>query len=162
MPWPSMTQSGPPASSLPREFNAFLFAPVGGDRDGMALSVLSALARRDVDPWQEAAELANMPADGARARLTSLIIPLGPDMGDDAAAIVTRLLALLPRSDAKIQPLATNSNAWAAAYLLAMIVVLVTQFTIASRQTPTRAADASTPALSAKLQQTTSLSPTVR
>ncbi len=77
----------------------------------MALSVLSALARRNVDPWQEAAELANMPPEGARARLTSLIIPLSPETEDDAATIVGRLIALLPRSSAKAQSSATNSNA---------------------------------------------------
>jgi hypothetical protein len=40
------------------DFDAFLFAPVGEERNGMLLSVLSALARLDVDPWQEAARLA--------------------------------------------------------------------------------------------------------
>lgn len=44
--------------SLPNsEFNAFVFAPIGEERNGMLLSVMSALARRDIDPWQEAARL---------------------------------------------------------------------------------------------------------
>jgi len=34
------------------EFETFLYAPIGQDNEGMPLSVLSALARRDVDPWQ--------------------------------------------------------------------------------------------------------------
>jgi len=45
-------------SPLGSEFGIFLFAPIGKDRDGMLLSVVSALARLDVDPWQEADELA--------------------------------------------------------------------------------------------------------
>jgi hypothetical protein len=48
-----MTYSGS-ASRLGSEFDDFLFAPIGEDRNGMLLSVLSALARLDIDPWQEA------------------------------------------------------------------------------------------------------------
>ena len=48
--------------SLPgAEFNDFLFAPIGEDGNGMLVSVLSGLARLDVDPWQEAAKLAQLP-----------------------------------------------------------------------------------------------------
>ena len=39
---------------LGREFDKFLYASVGNDNDGMPLTVLSALARMDVDPWEEA------------------------------------------------------------------------------------------------------------
>ena len=37
-------------SSLDPQFNGFLFASIAEDSHGIALSVLSALARRDVDP----------------------------------------------------------------------------------------------------------------
>jgi len=40
------------------EFDEFLCAPIGADRNGTGLSVLSALARLNVDPWQEATSLA--------------------------------------------------------------------------------------------------------
>ena len=36
------------------EFDKFLGAPVGEGRNGTPLSVLSALARLNVDPWHEA------------------------------------------------------------------------------------------------------------
>jgi hypothetical protein len=53
----------PAAIALPRaEFNAFLFARTGEDRNGMPVSVLSGLARLDMDPWQE--EAAQLPASG--------------------------------------------------------------------------------------------------
>ena len=39
----------------------------------MALSVLSAFARRNVDPWQEAARLSQLPRDVATGELCSLI-----------------------------------------------------------------------------------------
>ena len=58
------------AIALPgAEFNDFLFAPIGEDRNGMLVSVLSGLARLDVDPWQEAADLAQLPGETATQRL---------------------------------------------------------------------------------------------
>jgi hypothetical protein len=48
-----MTRSSS-AFRLGSEFDDFLFAPIGGqDRDGLMVSVLSALARVNFDPWQE-------------------------------------------------------------------------------------------------------------
>ena len=51
-----------PASvaNLGSEFDAFLFAPIGEEKNGMLLSVVSALARLNIDPWQEAANLATL------------------------------------------------------------------------------------------------------
>ena len=64
----------------------------------MLLSVLSALARLDLDPWREAAELARMPQQIARQRLTSLIeaLPNQPPTRPKPEAVSTRLIALLP------------------------------------------------------------------
>ena len=81
------------------EFDAFLFAPVGEERNGMLLSVLSALARLDIDPWREAADLARMPGKLASQRLASLIetfpdLPTPPAGSETTAA---RLVALLPQ-----------------------------------------------------------------
>jgi hypothetical protein len=59
-----MTRS-PSISVLGSEFDDFLFAPIGEDRNDMPLSVLSALARLDIDPWHEAAELARLPGETA-------------------------------------------------------------------------------------------------
>ena len=81
------------------EFDQFLGASIGEDRNGTGLSVLSALARLDVDPWKEAASLARMPREAAAVRLTELIeaLPLA-----QASAIASRmsaasLVALLPK-----------------------------------------------------------------
>jgi hypothetical protein len=60
------------------EFDDFLLAPIGEDNGGMLLSVLSALARLDVDPWEEAARLAELPGDKATRKLAALIAAL-PD-----------------------------------------------------------------------------------
>jgi hypothetical protein len=85
-------------SVLGSEFNDFLFARIGEDKNEMPLSVLSALARLDIDPWQEAAELARLPGETASQRLASLIgaLPDGPSAHPDPGTIA-RLTALLPR-----------------------------------------------------------------
>ena len=61
-----------PTPALAREFDDFLFSSIGEDSNGMLLSVVSALARLDVDPWQEAANLAQLPGTTAARRLASL------------------------------------------------------------------------------------------
>ncbi len=64
----------------------------------MPLSVLSALARLDIDPWQEADKLARLPGETATQRLASLIatLPDWPSMHLDNGTIAARLIALLP------------------------------------------------------------------
>ncbi|MGO4870169.1 MAG: hypothetical protein ACLPGW_06095 [Roseiarcus sp.] len=85
---------------LGREFDDFLFASIGEDRNGTTLSVLSALARFDVDPWQETASLARMPKETATVRLAALIgaTPMDLATGLSAATIAARLIALLPQA----------------------------------------------------------------
>lgn len=81
-------------------FDAFLYAPVGVEKNGMELSVVSALARFGVDPWQEAARLATLPqelaADGLRLLLDRL--PGEVWRSSDTPAIAARLVKLLPRA----------------------------------------------------------------
>ncbi|MEP7063011.1 MAG: hypothetical protein ABI881_11490 [Betaproteobacteria bacterium] len=98
------------------EFDGFLMATIGGDSNnsGMQLSVLSALARLDVDPWQEAAELSRLPSETAIRKLTSLIaaLPNGPSTRLDAGTIAARLIPLLPRrAVSDVQPRARLSDA---------------------------------------------------
>jgi hypothetical protein len=85
---------------LPRsEFDEFLFSPIGVVSNAMALSVLSMLARLDIDPWQEAAELAGLPGKIATERLASLIAapPNGLAAHFDPTTIAAHLITLLPR-----------------------------------------------------------------
>ena len=42
------------SSLIGPEFDEFLGASIGEDRNGTGLSVLSAFARLNVDPWEEA------------------------------------------------------------------------------------------------------------
>jgi hypothetical protein len=84
------------------EFDKFLGASIGEDRNGAGLSVLSAFARLNVDPWQEAMSLARMPSDGAAVRLTELIeaLPCAPANTIPPRIIAGRLVALLPKGKA--------------------------------------------------------------
>ena len=93
-----MTRSASPPLLGP-EFDYFLFAPIGEERNGMLLSVVSALARLDVDPWQETAQLAQLPGATATQRLASLIaaLPDRPSAHQDPRTIAARLIELLPR-----------------------------------------------------------------
>jgi hypothetical protein len=80
------------------DFDRFLYAEVGEDRQGGLLSVVSALARVGVDPWGEAALLARMPVDNAVRSLCVLLakLPAGSGQPADSVALATRLVALLP------------------------------------------------------------------
>ena len=66
----------------------------------MRLSVISALARSNVDPWEEAARLAAMPRAIAEKTLLSILdLVSGRSWkSPEAAAISARLVRLLPQS----------------------------------------------------------------
>jgi hypothetical protein len=145
------------ATSLGSEFDNFLFAPVRVEGNGMLLSVISALARLDLDPWQEATRLAGLPEEAATQRLTLLIAALPEGLSAHLApgAIAARLIALLPRS-------ATPDVTWRrtphsaddvkklriGAYLFAVlfVVMLATQWIVASQQPPPQTDSDSAPA----------------
>jgi hypothetical protein len=63
----------PSVSSFTSKYDHFLFAPICEEANGMQLSVLSALARMDVDPWKEATRLAAMPKVIAERTLVSTL-----------------------------------------------------------------------------------------
>ncbi len=77
------------------DLDPFLVAPIGEERNGTPLSVLSALARLDKDPWQEAATLTAMTIQDATLRLTSL---LSNAANPPEPAEIARVVALLPRT----------------------------------------------------------------
>jgi len=137
-----------PISVPGSEFNDFLFAPIGEDRNGMLVSVLSGLARSDVDPWQEAAKLAQLPGEAATKELAALIGALLDKAASypDPRTIATRLIALLPRPlGSNGGPQQTPHSAWAVMnsrpwwiYVVFMCFVLGTQFLIANHQLPAK------------------------
>jgi hypothetical protein len=88
------------------EFEDFLYALIGSDKNNMPLSVLSALARLNVDPWEEAAELMELPKDAATRRLAALIgrLPGGRYLQADPKTSAGRLIELLPRRGSSNAP----------------------------------------------------------
>jgi hypothetical protein len=87
-------------TELPRlesQYDAFLFAPVC-EADEMTLSVLSVLARHDVDPWQEAARLAQLSKEQAVNSLASKICKSNSERwsASEASVLAARLIELLP------------------------------------------------------------------
>jgi hypothetical protein len=146
------------AASIPglgSEFDAFLFAPVGEEPSGMLLSVVSALARLDVDPWREAGKLARLPVEAATQRLASLIAALPEASGPrwDPGAIATRLIGLLPHLDgphgSTIQlpgASATNKPSTMLIWTIVAMLMLSAQWIAAShQQSPAPGTDASAP-----------------
>lgn len=133
------------ASPFGREFEDFLFAPIGEDRNGMLLSVLSALARLNVDPWREAAKLAGLPVKTATQDLAALIakIPEGPSARPDPATIAARLVKLLPRwvgsgteASGTARKNATTTKSRALLFVILMVLVLAAHTFMESGRAP--------------------------
>jgi len=104
------------AFALPHsDLNRFLFAEIGVEASGMPLSVLSILARLDVDPWQEAGRLASLPRSAAIDILARMIAttPASSWSYPDSTSIASRLVGLLPAHENS--PVATPSHAPASA-----------------------------------------------
>ena len=62
--------SSPSVVYLTPQFDDFLFARINEDSEATPLSVLSVLARLGVDPWEEAAKLAQSIAPPIRRQKT--------------------------------------------------------------------------------------------
>ncbi|MEJ1962310.1 MAG: hypothetical protein WDO56_12500 [Gammaproteobacteria bacterium] len=135
-------------------FDAFLFAPIGEDGNGLSLSVVSALARMDLDPWQEAATLAGLPADAAAHKLAALFSALPDQLLSERSRDTTaaRLISLLPRpADSPVGSLVgspatptgtshpTDSRIGTSTLLFAlyMLVLLASQFFMSRHDSPT-------------------------
>jgi hypothetical protein len=130
----------------------------------MPLSVLSALARLDVDPWEEAAELSELPTDTATQRLASLIarLPGGRWTPADARTIATRLIELLPRGFSSQVPLPEKARGApamtgpvSAMVLICAALVVIALFMAASREPSSRSNPADAPAVTADPPPTT-------
>lgn len=89
-------------------YNDFLFGSLGPGEGGTEITVLSALSRLGIDPWQEAERLAALPRAAAVQALSDTIARLpdgtwgaSPEAGGMIAA---RLVALLPAGVAAAAP----------------------------------------------------------
>jgi hypothetical protein len=91
-----------PALNVTSTYDAFLFAPIVDESGVTRLSVLSALARMNVDPWDEAARLATLSTSDAEKSLLSTLnlFPGHPQSSPETETLAVRLVALLPKARA--------------------------------------------------------------
>ena len=88
------------------DLHNFLFAAVGEERNGIPLSMMSALAQLDLDPWEEAGRLASLATQEAVERLTALILRL-PGLrrpSSEARQIAVGLIDVLPTHNGGAKP----------------------------------------------------------
>ncbi len=87
----------------PPEFEPFLYAFVGEDARGSSVTVLSALARLNLDPWAEAADLATLGREAAALRVGALLSRVRdvPALGRSHGPVGRELSRLLPERKAR-------------------------------------------------------------
>jgi len=130
-------------------YDDFLFAPICDEPGGMRLSVLSALARMNVDPWEEAARLATLSTPNAQKTLVSTL-KLFADKRQRAAEteiLATRLVALLPKTDeataAKAATIAKGRAQPTISWLVWLCFAFAMSFLTPHQPAPTTSAGAS-------------------
>ena len=98
------------------EYNPFLFAAIGEDKAGMPLTVLTALTRLGIDPWQEAGRLSGLSRESAAVAPAATIatLPEGDWKAAESGAIAARLVAWLPGRSASAKVAAAAPSAKAA------------------------------------------------
>ena len=130
-------------------YDDFLFAAICDEPGGMPLSVLSAFARMNVDPWDEAARLATLSTPDAQKTLVSTLnlFPGKRQRSAETEILAARLIALLPKARAATTPKAAaiagsraqGNNFWLMWLCFAIAMSFLSQH---QHATTTSAADA--------------------
>jgi hypothetical protein len=141
------------------EFDKFLFTALGDDQNGLPLSVVSLLARMNLDPWVEAGALAALPAEAAARRLAGSLDALTDPLlrQTNSETTIRRLLALLPRPGPAAAPTLTSSSDTSApeprshirsiVFIASTLALIVgSQILIAHRHVPVQSATGPSPA----------------
>jgi hypothetical protein len=118
-------------SGLEPQYDAFLFASLS-ETDEVTLSVLSLLARQNVDPWQEAARLTQLPKAQAINSLAAKIWKSNSERWSpsEASIMAAYLIDLLPsHSHLHSSPLWAGENTrkltiWMVAWMLFMSIAI--------------------------------------
>jgi hypothetical protein len=86
-------------TTVSRNFDDFLYSVIREEAGGGSLTMLSLLARHNVDPWEAAQGLARLPRQAAAAELRRLIAAVDHEelMPHDDEAFAVALVARLPR-----------------------------------------------------------------
>jgi hypothetical protein len=132
----------PQYSLINSEFNEFLFAPVGEEKNGIELTVLSALTRLGLDPWREAARLSSLPREAAARALAAAIatLPEGDWLVSDCRVIAARLVDRLPGRSAPAAQSSRSARSWelkmtsrTAMWLFCLALAVVVLFAVMHR-----------------------------
>ncbi len=116
----------------------FLFAEIGIEQNGSALTVLSFLARSGVDPWQTAAQWAKAPPARVVEWLAAdiALLPLAREAIDAAHETASRLVQLLPSQGPSSADAASAGRAtpprWGPLILLAGSIAISLAVTLAA------------------------------
>lgn len=117
------------------DLDQFLFATVGDERDGMPLSVISALTALGLDPWTEATRLSSLEKGEAVKQLVLMIARLPGErwVSSDIRKIAVGLIERLPSAsgtavapDSRRQPgveLAPSKIFWLVCLLVTMVAL---------------------------------------
>jgi hypothetical protein len=132
------------------DLNAFLFADVGTELNGSALTILSILARLGQDPWAEAARWAKMPKAAAIDSLARSIgkMPLSSQALAETFATASSLIQLLPVQSRDVRQgisgdgRTPTAQEWVAIALLCLSLV----FSVVVNMIPDHASTATPPA----------------
>jgi hypothetical protein len=141
-------------ATLSPEFDDFLFAPIGEERNGMSLSVMSAFSRLNIDPWQEAAQLSDLSKEKAVEALAPILarLPAGRWAAVDIPAIARRLVEILPRHEIVTKTVTTmrvrGKVPARAIYILLLAVCAMVYFGFIAHHQPPVSSDAAPPAMS--------------
>jgi len=92
-----MSQAFPPLSP---EYDAFLYAVICNEKNGMHLTMASAIARSGADPWREAARISKLQKEAAFGVLAQLISSheCAEQKSANDQMTLDRLFSLLPKS----------------------------------------------------------------
>ena len=136
-------------ATLRKDFDDFLFSPVGQDFDGTPLTLATGLARLGLAAWEEAAEIAKLAREPAMQRLASRLeaMPNRPSSAEETVRLTIRLHGLLHRTvpresnppdrPSPANPPSPRKRVNVAIYWLAGVVfMLVAQWALSTRDTP--------------------------
>ena len=132
------------------DLEAFLYASIGEEGNGMTLSVLSGLSRLGVNPWDEAARLSLLPREGAITALDQRIaqLPRGTWQLSDTMGIAVRLVELLPKHDPHARatlsvphPDSKKPSASRVLWLIAAGIAVLLLYSMSGRAEPLPAGD---------------------
>ena len=139
----------PSTFGLTARYNDFLFTPICEQENGMQLSVLSALARMNFDPWKEAARLATMSPGEAEWALVATLskVPGRTWSLSEAEDIAKRLVQRLPQTTSATSKVGTEAK-WAGSrqisYWLMWLGFIIAMLIVQPRHQPTTTSQGTT------------------